>query len=209
MRLLMLLLLLAWPFTAQAGLADVVARVMPSVVSLEKDGKAYCTGVILNTAKRHVLTARHCVQGSTFTIGLSDGRTVSARLVGVASIDIAILQIIEPVLLPAVQLGNASALRAGDAVFVVGHPLGYRYTVTAGIVSFVGRDDGDPSGLHIQVDAVIHPGNSGGPLFDFDGRLLGINDSAIQPPGRGHGIGLGFSIPMDAVLVAVAEIERL
>lgn len=206
MRLL-LSLLLCLPLPANAALADAVARVMPSVVALEVDGKAICAGVVVDAARRLVITAKHCIFGpGEITLTFSDGRSVTARPLGAARIDIALLRIVEAVPLTAVAAGDARALRAGDSLFSIGHPLGYRFTVTAGIVSFVDRDDGDPSGAHIQTDALANPGNSGGPLFDFNGRLVGINVSCLLAPTR-LCTGINFAIPMHSVWTALAQIE--
>ena len=203
MRFLIALLIGLWPIAACSGLADVVERVTPSVVVIRL-GAGMCTGVALD--KRRIVTAKHCIPGDQkdFELTLSDGTGIAARLIGVhEKIDIAVLRTTAPVLSWA-QVGDARAMRAGDPLFAIGHPLGYRFTVTSGIVSFVDRDDGDPSGLHIQTDTSINPGNSGGPLFDSGGKLIGIVVSGVGM--RGGSIGLNFAIPIHTVLLAIEEI---
>lgn len=204
MRLFLFLML--WLVTACSSLTDVVERVTPSVVGVQIGNIGMCTGVALD--ERRIVTAKHCIRGEQkdFDLTLSNGIHVAAKLVGVhANIDIAVLQVDTP-LLSWAQIGNARALRAGDPLFAIGHPLGYRFTVTSGIVSFVDRDDNDPSGLHIQTDAAINPGNSGGPLFNAEGMLVGINDAGISAQGSRGNIGINFAIPIHTVLTAVAEI---
>ena len=212
MRFLFALMFGLWPITACSGLADVVARVTPTVVFIQVGEQGACAGVVMDALRRRVVTAKHCIQGDQkeFRLLLSNGVPINAKLIGVSkNVDIAVLEVIGPVFLIEARAGNAKTLRAGDSVFAIGHPYRNIFSVSAGIVSFIDRDDNDPSGLHIQSDAAVNPGNSGGPLFDFNGLIVGINDSMFglrDMAGRMGSIGISYAIPIHTVLAAVEEI---
>ncbi len=147
-----------------------------------------------------ILTNNHVVEGADeLTVTLADNREFKARLIGAdEKTDIAVIKV-DAAKLPAVTLADSDRLRVGDIVFAIGNPLGVGQTVTMGIVSATGRTDlgilDDVAGYEnfIQTDAAINMGNSGGPLVDAKGRLVGLN-SAIISPSSGS-IGIGFSIP--------------
>ena len=158
------------------------------------------SGFIID-ANGHNMTNHHVVNGATrITVRTLEGREYDAKLVGSdASTDVAIIRI-EPrrgETLPVSTLGNSDETRVGDWVLALGNPLGFNFTVTAGIVSAKGRQlqRGNESALeaYIQTDAAINPGNSGGPLVDLYGRVIAMN-TAIQGPSF---IGYGFSVPID------------
>jgi len=139
-------------------------------------------------------------------VTLADGRTFDAGLVGSdAEVDVAVLRIGAD-RLPVVELGRAP-LRVGQLVIAVGNPYGLNWTVTAGVVSALGRTLEAPGTRKmtnlIQTDTPINPGNSGGPLVDSVGRVVGIT-TAMMPLAQG----LGFSIPLDTVKSAIARINR-
>src|SRR5690606_19075818 len=108
---------------------------------------------------------------------------------------------------PAVSFGDSAALRVGDPVIAVGNPFGLGGTVTSGIVSARGRsiDDG-PYVDFIQTDAAINRGNSGGPLFDTEGRVVGVNSAILSP--NGGSVGVGFAIPADTAKSVVAQLKE-
>ena len=109
--------------------------------------------------------------------------------------------------LPYIQLGDSSTIRPGQWVVAMGNPFGLGGSVTAGIVSAEGRDIGaGPYDQFIQIDAPINQGNSGGPLFTQDGKVVGVNTAILSP--SGGSIGIGFAIPSNTVKTVVAELEQ-
>ncbi|MGE0081007.1 MAG: DegQ family serine endoprotease [Thiohalomonadaceae bacterium] len=151
-----------------------------------------------------VLTNAHVLEGAkTVTIGLKDRRELKARVVGVdRPTDIALLKV-EADKLPVVQLGNSNQLKVGQWVLAIGSPFGLEHTATQGIISALGRSlPGDSYVPFIQTDAAVNPGNSGGPLFDLDGRVIGVN-SQIYSNSGGY-MGVSFAIPIN-VAMEVAE----
>jgi serine protease Do len=135
------------------------------------------------------------------------GRTVEAHVVGVArEVDLAVLHV-DATGLPALPLANYDALRQGDLVFAFGSPEGLRDSVTMGVVSAVARQpDADRPMVYIQTDAPINHGNSGGPLVNADGELVGINTYIMSESGGSEG--LGFAIPSPMVSVAAQQLRR-
>lgn len=155
------------------------------------------SGFILSEDGRLVTNA-HVVSGAeTVTVTLKDGRTFEGRVVGADSVtDVAVIKI-EATDLPTVTLGSSEDLIPGQWAIAIGNPLGLDNTVTAGIISAIGRSSSqvgipDKRVRFIQTDAAINPGNSGGPLLDDQGRVIGIN-TAIRADAQG----LGFAIPIE------------
>jgi putative serine protease PepD len=187
---------------APAGLSDLVAQTAPAVVQVLAGG-GEGSGVILAPSGL-VITNAHVMAGSTrATLVTSDERRVPARVLRTSPReDLALLETDVPVG-PGAEPADEpdQGLRPGDAVFAIGSPFGLRNTVTAGVVSAVGRDTGAGVPM-IQIDAPINPGNSGGGLFDMRGRLVGVPTS-IYAPIRGN-IGIGFAVPASRV-IALAE----
>lgn len=147
-----------------------------------------------------ILTNAHVVQGAKqVTVKLHDRREYSAKVLGIDEVtDIAVLRI-EAKGLPVVQLGDPKALRVGDPVLAIGSPFGFEQTATQGIVSAKGRSlPGGAVVPFIQTDAAVNPGNSGGPLFDDAGRVIGINSQIYSRTGGYQG--LAFAIPIDVAL---------
>ena len=108
--------------------------------------------------------------------------------------------------LPYIQLGNSADVKPGEWVVAMGNPFGLGGTVTAGIVSAVSRDIGDgPYNQFIQIDAPINQGNSGGPLFTQDGKVIGMNTAILSP--SGGSIGIGFAVPSDMIRTITAQLE--
>ena len=164
------------------------------------------SGFIID-ASGFIVTSHHVVKGAdTVTITLEDGRKLEAQVAGVdPKTDLALLKIDAGEALPVVEFGDSDVTRVGDWVIAVGSPFGLGGTVTAGIVSARGRDIGSgPYDDYIQIDAPINRGNSGGPLFDRSGRVIGVNTMIISP--TGGSVGIGFAIPAD---VAGSVIESL
>jgi S1-C subfamily serine protease len=161
--------------------------------------------------KGHIVTNAHVIRDAEEArVLFKDGRAWIATLMGIDTAhDIAVLMIGAPKdsLIPiTVEAGNR--LRVGQTVLAIGNPFGLDHTLTAGIVSALGRDLVTESGeaIHdvIQIDAAINPGNSGGPLLDSAGRLIGINTALVSPTGVFAGI--GFAVPVNVIVDAVANI---
>jgi serine protease Do len=156
-----------------------------------------------------IVTNNHVVRGAkSVSVTLDDGTVLPAKIVGRdARTDLAVLRIDAGHKLPFIELGDSAKVRPGEWVIAMGNPFGLGGTVTAGIVSADHRDIGEgPYDSFIQVDAPINQGNSGGPLFTQDGRVVGVNSAIISP--SGGSVGIGFAIPSDMVRKVVAEIEK-
>jgi serine protease Do len=154
----------------------------------------------------YIVTNNHVVDdASRMTVVFDDGREMTATLVGTdPKTDLAVIKVDGGNLPPALAWGDSTRARPGDNVFAIGSPFGLGNTVTAGIVSARGRSLGQSYDDYIQVDAPINQGNSGGPLFDASGRVIGVN-SAIYSPTGGN-VGIGFSIPADLAQNIVQQI---
>ena len=196
------------------SLQDIYTRNIPSVVSItcqSSHSASSGTGVILS-ADGYIVTNAHVVENSSaVTVQLTDDRTFNARLVGCDDIsDLAVLRIDCTDLTPA-QFGDSSTLRVGDTVVAIGDPLGaaFRGTYTDGIVSAINRDvdmNGRTMTL-IQTNAALNSGNSGGPLINCYGQVIGINTMKIGAFTDTAGVeGLGFAIPSTQVKEIVDQI---
>ncbi len=155
-----------------------------------------------------VVTNNHVIDGADeITVTLQDNTSLKAKVVGRDETgDIALLQVKPDKPLPAVQFGDSDHARVGDWVLAIGNPFGLGGTVTAGIVSARGRDIRQgPYDDFIQTDAAINRGNSGGPLFNMDGEVIGMNTAIYSP--SGGSIGIGFSIPANMVKSVVAQLK--
>lgn len=187
---------------------DVAERVLPSVASISvrtaSGGGAGSASVI--TADGFLLTSAHVVRGARIAEALfSDGTAVTADVVGRDALsDLAVLHARSEVP-AALVLGDASALRVGQLVVALGNPLGLAGSVTAGIVSALGRSLPTAAGRVvdevIQTDAALNPGNSGGVLADGRGRMIGVNTAVA-------GIGLGLAVPINATTREIIETLR-
>ena len=186
----------------------VAERLAPSVVNLRvthlvrgRTAMGGGSGVVV-TPDGFVLTSAHVVQGSSRPprAAFNDGREVEARVVGSDPLsDLAVLRVDAPDLVPA-ELGEAERLRVGQLVVAIGNPRGFDGSVTAGVVSALGRSLPTRAGRMvenvIQTDAALNPGNSGGALADARGRVVGINTAVA-------GVGLGLAVPIDASTRAI------
>lgn len=181
----------------------------------ERVSQSLGSGVIVDAKNGYVLTNNHVIaRADEIAVGLKDGRSLEARLIGTdPDTDLAVIQI-PPEDLQALKLADTDELQVGDFVVAVGNPFGLGQTVTSGIVSALGR-----TGLRgleyqnfIQTDASINPGNSGGALINLRGELVGIN-SAIFTPSGGN-VGIGFAIPSSMAryvmnqLIEFGEVRR-
>ncbi len=173
------------------------------------------SGVIVDAKHGYIVTNRHVIENaSEITVTLLDNRHFQAQVVGSdEGTDIAVLKAAEPHLTQ-MPLGDSSHLEVGDWVVAIGNPFGLNHTVTAGIVSALGRTGIHPHGYEdfIQTDASINPGNSGGALVNLNGELIGINSAILSKDGGN--IGIGFAIPVNMVkavmdqLITYGEVKR-
>src|SRR3954454_21421558 len=210
---------------AEQEFTDLVAKVMPSVVNiaieamgqrvkLEQSGGdlAYATYVVeyvgagsIVDPSGLIITNRHVVKDAyEIDVTLSDGATFKGQLLGAGSgTDLAILKIDAGRPLPAIEIGNSDEVKVGEKVIAIGNPLGLASSVSAGIVSGVHRSMKSlPQYEFIQTDASINHGNSGGPLINMKGQMIGIDNQIWSDTMSGGSIGLGFAIPSnDAQLI--------
>jgi serine protease Do len=155
-----------------------------------------------------VVTNNHVIENShKITVKLPDGRSFDAKLVGTDPLtDIALLKIKSDKSLPTVEFGDDRQVRVGDWVVAVGNPFGLSNSVTAGIVSSLGREIGSgPYNDFIQIDAPINRGNSGGPTFDLRGEVIGMNSMIYSP--SGGSVGIGFAIPATIIHDVIAQLQ--
>ena len=205
--------------TEDSDLTSVIAAARESVVTVTATvgtGRISETGVgsgLILTSNGYILTNRHVVEGArSLSVKLLDGATYDATVVKVSdTTDLALIKV-SATGLKAARLGNSDQIQVGETALAIGSPLGtYTETVTRGIVSATGRDitvrddqTGQPTTLRnlIQTDAAVNGGNSGGPLLDAAGNVIGIN-TAVAASAQA----LGFSIPINAAqsLVALAQ----
>jgi S1-C subfamily serine protease len=196
----------------------VVETVGPSVVAIsirrnrggggggaEPGGAGAGSGVII-TPDGFVLTNNHVVEDCDgLEVSLTDGRTFTAQVIGTdPATDLAVIRITDGSL-PASELGDSEQLKVGQLVIAIGNPLGFQSTVSAGVVSAVGRSLRSQSGRLIdgviQTDVALNPGNSGGPLVDSRGRVVGINTAMIY-----MAQGISFAIPINTARWVVTEL---
>jgi serine protease Do len=173
----------------------------------EFDSKSLGSGFILSR-DGYVLTNYHVIKDANeIIVRLSDRRELVAELVGSdARSDIALLKI-EGDDLPVVQIGDSDELKVGEWVLAIGSPFGFDYSVTAGIVSAKGRNLPRENYVpFIQTDVAINPGNSGGPLFNLDGKVIGINSQIYSR--TGGFMGLSFAIPINMVMNVIEQIKE-
>ncbi len=153
-----------------------------------------------------ILTNNHVIEGADeVKVRLADGRTFDAEIRGLdPKLDLGLLKIETDEDLPVAQMGDSDALRVGEWVMAIGNPFGLNQTVTVGIVSAKGRVIGaGPYDDFIQTDASINPGNSGGPLFNAEGKVVGINTAIIA-----GGQGIGFATPINAAQKVLPQLQE-
>lgn len=163
------------------------------------------SGFIIDEAG-YVLTNYHVIEGADrITLSLSDKRVFRAEVVGIdPAIDVALLRILDASALPVAPLGNSSALQVGEWVCAIGNPLGYIHSVTVGVVSFLGRKLFDQSlDAFIQTDAAISFGNSGGPLINAAGEVVGMTTAISSQSSN-----IGFAIPINQVVAVLPQLRE-
>jgi serine protease Do len=155
-----------------------------------------------------IVTNNHVIEGADeITIEFFGGKKLDAKLVGTdPKTDIALLKVESDKPLPFVSFGNSDLMRVGDWVMAMGNPLGQGFSVSAGIVSARGRELQGTYDDYIQTDAAINRGNSGGPLFNMDGQVIGVNTAILSP--NGGSIGIGFSMSSNVVTKVVAQLKE-
>ncbi|MBS0533812.1 MAG: Do family serine endopeptidase [Proteobacteria bacterium] len=157
----------------------------------------------------YVVTNNHVIaDADEVNVILNDGTTLKAQLVGTdKKTDLALLKVDSPKPLKAVKFGDSDKLRLGEWVIAIGNPFSLGGTVTAGIVSARNRDiQSGPYDNYIQTDAAINRGNSGGPLFNLDGEVIGVNTAIISP--SGGSIGIGFAVPSKTVVGVIDQLRE-
>ncbi|MEX6505138.1 Do family serine endopeptidase [Jiella sp. M17.18] len=156
-----------------------------------------------------IITNNHVIaDADTITVNFADGTQLDAKLIGKdTKTDIAVLKVKPPHPLKAVKFGDSDHIRIGDWVMAIGNPFGLGGSVSMGIVSARGRNiNAGPYDNFIQTDAAINRGNSGGPLFDMNGNVVGINTAIISP--TGGSIGIGFSIPSKLAVNVIDQLRK-
>ena len=167
------------------------------------------SGFIIDPAG-YIVTNNHVIDGADeITVTMTDNTSLKAKLVGKDErVDLALLKVEADHPLKAVPFGDSDTARVGDWVLAIGNPFGLGGSVTAGIVSARGRDIRQgPYDDFIQTDAAINRGNSGGPLFNMAGEVIGIN-TAIYSPSGGGSVGIGFSVPANLAKTVVAQLRE-
>lgn len=166
------------------------------------------SGFIIDPAG-YVVTNNHVVEGGqTVKVALADGDSYDAKVIGTdPKTDLALLKItVGSKVLPTVEWGDSDTAKVGDWVIAVGNPFGLTSTVTTGIVSARGRDiNSGPFDDFLQIDASVNRGNSGGPTFDMNGKVVGINTAIYSP--NGGSVGIAFAIPSNSAQKVVAELK--
>jgi putative serine protease PepD len=224
------------PVSNQTGqpttlVGQVAKAALPTVVQVTVEsyqGKSVGSGVILS-ADGKILTNNHVIAEAAdgngqITVTFNDGRTAQAAIVGAdTGSDLAVIKAQNVTNLPTATLGDSDKVQIGDTVIAIGSPDGLQSTVTSGIVSALNRQvtvsssqSRYPTGNQvtykaIQTDASLNPGNSGGPLLNAQGQVIGINSAIYSPTtafgGQGGSVGLGFSIPVNQVKTLLSKLE--
>jgi len=192
------------PFDRNFGGDDFFERFFGDMPQREFKQKSLGSGFIISH-DGYIFTNNHVVeQADKILVKLSDGKEYEAKVIGKdAKTDIALIKIKPNDSLPVAETGDSEKLRVGDWVLAIGNPFGLEQTVTAGIVSAKGRVIGaGPYDNFIQTDASINPGNSGGPLFNMEGKVVGINTAIVA-----QGQGIGFAIPISIAKTILPDLK--
>jgi len=221
----------ASPIRAEQEFTDLVAKVMPSVVNIAIEAKGqrvkleqsggdleYATYVVeyvgagsIVESSGLIITNRHVIKDAyEIDVTLSDGATYKGQLLGAGSgTDLAILKIDAGRPLPAIEIGNSDDVKVGERVIAIGNPLGLACSVSAGVVSGIHRSLSLlPQYEFIQTDASINHGNSGGPLINMKGQMIGIDNQIWSDMTGGGSIGLGFAIPSNDAQLILTNVLR-
>ena len=190
--------LLPWPPHAPAAPERPVRKHGGSGFFIDAEGH-----VVTNA---HLIGQDHVGQKHAIRIHTADGEVLEAEVIGQDRFsDIAVLKVEVDRPVPYATFADSDAARVGDWVFAIGSPYGFHGTVTTGIVSARGRDIGAGQyGDFLQIDAPINRGNSGGPTFDLEGRVVGVNTAIYSP--TGGSVGIGFAVPSNTVRLIVADL---
>jgi serine protease Do len=220
---------------APDGFAPLVEKLSPSVVNISTEkpvqnaqgrqpapmpfalqksaaataSRSLGSGFVIDGAAGLIVTNNHVIDGaSEILVGFHDGTRRGAVVVGRdAKTDIALLRVVNGKALTAASFGDSDEAKAGDWVLAIGNPFGLGGSVSAGIISARNRQlDAEIYDDFIQTDAAINHGNSGGPLFDMDGRVIGLNSAMLSP--TGGSIGISFAIPSNTVKTVVAQLKQ-
>ena len=169
--------------------------------------EALGSGFVIS-ADGYIVTNNHVIEGADeISIEFFSGQRLDAKLVGTdPKTDIALLKVESDQPLPFVAFGDSDAMRVGDWVMAMGNPLGQGFSVSAGIVSARGRELSGTYDDFIQTDAAINKGNSGGPLFNMEGQVIGVNTAILSP--TGGSIGIGFSMGSNVVTKVVDQLKE-
>ncbi len=169
--------------------------------------EALGSGFVIS-ADGYIVTNNHVIEGADdIEIDFFNGKRLQAKLVGTdPKTDIAVLKVESDTPLPFVQFGDSDLMRVGDWVVAMGNPLGQGFSVSAGIVSARNRELSGTYDDFIQTDAAINRGNSGGPLFNLDGQVIGVNTAILSP--NGGSIGIGFSMASNVVSKVVGQLRE-
>jgi S1-C subfamily serine protease len=202
---------------AERSLEDIYKADAPGVVSVLttlEGGEAEGSGIVLDTSG-YILTNEHVIAGQHgVRVSFSNNDNVKARVVGSdRSTDLAVLKVDLPAsALHPLPLGNSGSVEVGDSVVAIGNPFGLDRTLTAGIVSALHRQISAPNdftiGNAIQTDAAINHGNSGGPLLDRSGAVIGINAQLPSNSDVNGNVGVGFAIPIDVAKAVIPQLEQ-
>src|SRR5262245_28689000 len=182
------------PSDISRSFINAAKRIKPAVVHIKVGTRGATGSGVIVSPDGYILTNNHVASAANeLTVKLADRRELRARRIGVDSrTDLALIKV-EAQNLPYATLGDSSKLEQGEWVIALGSPFGLEQTMTAGIVSAMGRKFGGAYDNYIQTDASINPGNSGGALVNMNGEVIGINTSILSKGGGSEGV--GFAIP--------------
>lgn len=167
------------------------------------------SGFVIDAEEGIIITNNHVIEGADdIEVNFANGSKLSAELVGAdPKTDLAVLKVTPIIPLTEARFGESEDMRIGDWVMAIGNPFGLGGTVTVGIISARGRDiNAGPYDNFIQTDAAINRGNSGGPLFNMKGEVIGINTAIISP--SGGSIGIGFAVPTELAANVIAQLRE-
>jgi putative serine protease PepD len=196
----------SWGSTA----AEIFRQTASGVVQITDNG-GQGSGFVLDE-QGYIATNEHVIEGSdSVTVRFQSGHEADAEVIGSdAATDVALIKVdLPPADLTPLSLGDSSSIEVGDAVFAIGNPLGLEWSLSAGVVSGLNRTivspNGAPIGGAIQTDAVVNPGNSGGPLLDSQGRVIGI--VAQVATDRGGNTGIGYAVPINTARRVINQLR--
>jgi len=192
------------------GFADIVEDLLPTTVNISTTQEFSNNGtgfIIANDG--YIATNNHVIENATeINVTLSDGSKYKAKVVGIdKKSDLAVIKINADKILPFAKFGDSSKARIGDWIIIIGNPYGLGGSVSVGIVSARGRSiNGDADRDFIQTDAAINKGNSGGPMFNIKGEVIGINTALFSP--SGGNVGIGFASPASIVAPLIKQLKE-